>query len=431
MLLRPTTCRLPIFAAVVALAGCGDPGRGTDAGTLGSWKLPLPDERPVAVASAPVATPFLTAVERSPQVRAAAARLRAARAAAGAATVLPDPRVFGEYSSRPRSGDGLELWVEQELPRWGERDAAAAAARASILVAGAELDEARATIAADLASDLIAADAAGKRAELRRAQAERARALADGLTAGVAAGRVRSAEVLAVRSRIDGAEQAAAEAARDHDDARRQAVARLGLQPGAELPSLPSLPSPLSSVDDAPAVRLAAARRLVAAADESMAAGRARPQVTVGVGWQRDDLGDDRDEAWMLGLALAVPVDRTAVDGRRAAAAAMREASGHLLTAARLSAVAARERAERAAVVATAAAARAGTSAQRLEAELAVLRSEVAAGGGSILLLVDRLDALVEAQLAANDAQAAQAAAGAELWRLGVPSPTPPVPGVP
>ena len=70
---------------------------------------------------------FLTALAQAPQVAAARARLSAARRGSDAAGVLPDPKIGIDIGrGSPRTGSASPMYgafIEQSLPRWGERDA--------------------------------------------------------------------------------------------------------------------------------------------------------------------------------------------------------------------------------------------------------------------------------------------------------------------
>lgn len=361
--------------------------------------------------------PFLAALEQAPEVRAARGRVLAARASIGAAGVLPEPRVSAE-GTRMRSADGLEVWIEQELPRWGERDAAKSMARAEIDVARSELDVARAELAAEVGRLLADAKAARAREQIQADEAQRLGVLAEALTADVAGGGTRTQDVLALRTRIEAAEVLAADARKQALDAEDEVRAACGLDAGQTLPD--ELLPPLDRLDPAAfaPVRTAQARAQAAAAEVAQARSSRYPGVGVGAGWEREDLGGD-ENAWMGAVSVTIPVNRDAYDSSEKAARARADAARREADAKQLRGEVLFRRQQRASAQAAVAQRQAEDAIVRTEAQMDVLRAQLSAGEpGGLVSLFDRLDALAAAKLSAVDAKADAERARAELWRF-------------
>jgi outer membrane protein TolC len=363
---------------------------------------------------------FLAAVEAAPAVRVAREVALGATAARRAAGILPDPTVGAEVR-RSTAADGLYLMLEQELPRWGERDAGRSRAAAEALMAGADADAVRAAVATAVATQAALARAATARAALADAEAGRIRVLLAALEAAVAAGQARVGDGLVLRSRLQAVELAATDERRQAADADDEARAVLGLSANAALPAA-DLPDPaeLESAGD-PALRAAAARMAAATAEGDMARSRGHPVVAVGAGWEDEDL-DRADVTWKATLTVSVPLWRDAyAAGQRVAAARGRAAALERDQAAREAETLLR-RARRAAAQAVAARGQAEAIATRVAAELDALRQELATGEPTALMrITDRLDA---AAAASRDAIAARAEAeglAARLWRFAIP----------
>ncbi|MBA3684202.1 MAG: TolC family protein [Planctomycetes bacterium] len=369
--------------------------------------------------------PFLDAVDGSPLVLAARARLRAAQARIRAVGVLPDPVVSAEGRRMRDDGTkGLELWLEQDLPRWGERDAERGMARAEVLMAQAELADARGMAASEIAMALSRSRGARARAALQDEEVARMRVLVDQVTAMVAVGGDANAtDVLSLRSRIAAAELMAADLRRMAIDADDEAGARIGGPAGQALPDMP-LPDQTEVVLGAYAPGLMAQARVAEAeAREDMARSHGYPMVGVGVGWEREDL-DMPDDGVMAMVAVSIPLYRDAHDAEVRAAQASQLAARRQVAAERLRAEVLLRRARRAQQQAEQAERVATDVATRVEAEIEVLRSQMAAGGGAmggrdlLMRLFDRLDARSQASSTAIEARAEADGMTAELWRF-------------
>ena len=164
-----------------------------------------------------------------------------------------------------------------------------------------------------------------------------------------------------------------------------------------------------------------------------MARSQRYPMVGVGLGWEREDL-DMPDDGFMAMVELSIPLYQGALADREHAARAQGRAAIRQADLEQLRAQALLRRTERARAQADAAARNAELAARRVDAELAALRGELAAGAGAmggrdvLMRIFERLDARAAARLAAIDAQAEADAMAAELWRL---VPITPVQGAP
>jgi len=419
--------QLLVAASLTLIVGCApSPDRSSPPATVAN----TPQASVVQLANAGTRHaqnhPFLAAVDSSPLVMAARARLRAAQAQVRAVGILPDPVVSAE--GRQMMGEdrtnGLEVWLQQDLPRWGERDAETGMARAEVLMAHAELADARGMAASEITMALSRARAARARAILQDEEAARMRVLITQVTASVAAGGGANAvDALALRSRIEAAELMASDLRRMAIDAEDEAGAQIGGPPGQPLPDI-LLPTQAEVIlaDYAPG-RMAQARIFEAQAREDMARSRGKPMVGVGVGWEREDL-DMPDDGIMAMIELSIPLYRDAYLADVDAAQATRVVARRQVEAERLRAEVLIRRAQRAQHQAEQAEKVAADVTTRVEIEIEALRGEMAAGGGAmggrdiLMRLFDRLDARNQARSTAIDARAEADAMAAELWRF-------------
>lgn len=323
----------------------------------------------------------------------------------------------------PRRGtNGLLVGVEQDLPRWGERSALRQQATADAGMAEVDLVATAADLARDVASALAEYQAASQRIHLVKDVRIRLQLVMDALTASVASGTgTRASEVLALQSRRDQVDLEALDATRQAADAEALVRALLG-DPQVTLPP-PLLLDP-DSIDLArdPGVRRAQTTRRRADADRALARSQARPQVSVGLGWEReDDLSDRDDDAVMAGVGLSIPLDRTAYQANESSALERARASDAEENAARALATARVDRVRRALALVGETRTRASATRLRLQAEIDALRDQVAAGDTSVVLLLDRLDAITDIDRTLIDAEARAATAAADLWLVAPP----------
>ena len=364
-------------------------------------------------------------IAHAPRVAAARMRHEAARAAANAAGVLPDPMLDAQYMRMPDDsmyGFGGMVELGQTFPRWGERDGMRAMAAAEVAMADADLAMVRGDILARLAMYHAQARAAQAKASAYRENARRAENLAELIAKSAAAtGGARLAEVLTLHSRAQTLEVTAREAQIAAADALGRGRALLGLPLSAEVidPGLPEVAQ--VDVTRNPRLRLAMAAHLQAQAQLIIASSRSRPEVGVRAGWQRE--GREAYDEYRVGVSIAIPVRPSAWRGAEEAAlrrqdAADLDAAGANAEADELLARVGRagEQAVRARVVAN-------DTKQRLGLELETLASGAATGEqGSTAMLFERLDMLANTEVMAVMAEADAAMAAAELWML-MPTP--------
>ena len=360
-------------------------------------------------------------VAHAPRVAAARMRRDAARAAANAAGVLPDPMLDAQYMRMPDDsmyGFGGMVELGQTFPRWGERDGMRAMAAAEVAMADADLAMARGDILARLAMYHAQERAAQAKASAYSENAKRAENLSELIAKSAAAtGGARLAEVLTLHSRAQALEVTAREAQIAAADALGRGRALLGLPVSAEVPD-PGLPE-VTQVDLTrnPRLRLAKAAHLQAQAQLTIATSRSRPEVGVRAGWQRE--GREAYDEYRVGVSIAIPVRPSAWRGPEEAALRRQDAAD--LDAAGANAEAdellarvgrAREQALRARAVAS-------DTKQRLSLELETIASGAATGEqGSTAMLFERLDMLADIEVMAVMAEAEASMAAAELWML-------------
>ena len=360
-------------------------------------------------------------IARAPRVAAARMRRMAARAAATAAGILPDPMLDVQYMRMPMDaeyGAGGMIMLEQTFPRWGERDGMRAMAAADLAMADADLAMVRGEILARLAMYHAQARGAQAKASAFGENALRAENLAELIAKSAAAtGGARMAEVLALHSRAQALEVAEREAQVAATDALGRGRALLGLPVTEAVPDPGSLAVAHVDLTRNPRLLLAQAAGLQAQAQLAIAASRSRPEVGVRAGWQRE--GRHAFDEYRVGVSIAIPVHPSAWRGPHEAAlrrqdAAQLDAAGTNAEAEELLArvVRAQEQALRASTVAKA-------TKNRLGLELETVASGVATGEpGSIGMVFERLDMLADTEVMAVMAETEAAMAAAELWML-------------
>ena len=213
-----------------------------------------------AVGSKSVTSTIADPIARAPRVAAARMRREAARAAATAAGVLPDPMLDAQYMRMPRDpeyGSGGMVELGQTFPRWGERDGMRAMAAAEVVMADADLAMVRGETIARLAMYHAQVRAAEAKAAAYRENSKRAENLSDLIaSSGVA----RLAEALTLRSRAHLLEISAQESQLAASDARGRARALLALPAASEVPD-PGLLN-VAQIDPARNPRLRLARAI-------------------------------------------------------------------------------------------------------------------------------------------------------------------------
>ncbi|HYE06043.1 MAG TPA: TolC family protein [Planctomycetota bacterium] len=398
-----------LAALVPLMAACHGPG------------VARPEPRVVTAATAMPADDFAVAVAQAPEVAAARARRSAARSRASAAGSLPHPRLSVEGMRTPRRDhDGVDLALEQELPRWGERRAARDRAGAEALLASADVRAVRARVAADAYRAIATADARDRAADVVAGQAARVDALiAARLAAAALPDGADAGEIVALRGRRDLLAIEHDDLRRMADDARDDARAALGTGRDAVLPTPPALVLTGARPEHHPDLATAGARAAIAAAEADMARAEHRPGLSVGVGWEREDLANADEDEYRVMLGISVPIDQRPARAHADAARAEREAALRDGDAARARAAATYARAQRAVAQAEATRARIDAVVQRLEAAVAASRADAAAGrGAGVRDVFARLDELSDARRRALDAELALAEAAADLIPL-------------
>ena len=418
------TTSMTAFLCAVLLLSCSQSERVQSGDVRGNQPLDVPviHASPVRRLNDPIA--------RAPRVAAARMRREAARAAAHAAGVLPDPMLDAQYMRMPDDpmyGSGGMIEIGQTFPRWGERDGMRAMAAAEVAMADADLAMARGEILARLAMSHAQARAAQAKAVAFRENAKRAHNLAELIAKSAApTGGARLADVLTLHSRAASLEVAAREAEIAAADALGRARSLLGLPASAEVfdPGLPHAAQiDIAQIDPAqnPRVRLAKAAYLQAQAQLTIAASRSRPEVGVRAGWQRE--GRDAMDEYRVGVSVSIPLRPSAWRGLEEAALRRQDAADLDVAGATVEAEELLARVHRAQDQATRARALANDTKQRLALELDQVASGAATGEqGSTSMLYERLDMLADTEVMAVMAEADAIMAAAELWMV-MPTP--------
>jgi outer membrane protein TolC len=370
---------------------------------------------------------FLRAIAEAPALGAAYRRTDAARERTASAGRLADPEVEGMGSRKVGPmNERSTMWevnVRQPLTKPGERTADRERARALVAMAEADYAVMAGEIAADTAMALAEADGARQRIRYLEAQVGRLDSVFRSLEARLAAGSTgRMADRLTVQTRIAALQLTIEEEQAMAADALAAARGRLGLRPDAPLPEFAAPTVAEIKIDEAAALRLAAARSDEARAMIKVARASASPMTAVGVRFEneRTAMGDENT----LGLAFSSEIPWR---GRRYARAEVRAAEADRAaaetdgTAARYRISAALTRVQRAERLAETARRLSGETRARLDAEYdSLVRSAGVASSGadsSILQLVELLEKSADTELRIVRADTAVQTARAELWR--------------
>lgn len=373
---------------------------------------------------------FLTALAQSPRVAAARARLSAARRGGEAAGVLPDPKIGVDIGrASPRSGSASPMYgafLEQPLPRWGERDAARLNATAATRMGEADLSETIGEEAARVASALSEAQAWRATIILRHEAELRIQVLKDIVHGQLASGAAPVGAAVALDTRAQELALQISDAERQVADADAEVRGRLGM---ASTDPLPSVAYPqLNGIDVAvtPLGLRATAAQAAAAAEERGAEARGNPETSVGVGWERERAGmPDQDDRVRLSFTMSLPLYRAAYEASADAARARARAATHEVNGSRWMTRSQIERATRAQVQAERARKVAGALAERTRTEMDAITQQVGIpqqmASGSLVQVMDLLDRITAAQQQMIDAELTNALAMADLWRLAPP----------
>lgn len=374
----------------------------------------------------PQAARLSSLVAEAPALQAARARAEAAKARADAAGRLPDPELEGMYSRvrEPMGGDH-PMWsitLRQPLPKAGERAADRERAIAATSMAEADYAVMAGELGAEVAAALVEAETARARAALFSEQLARTERALAAIDARIASGSGRSADRLALQSRVASLRLMVEQETRMVDDALAEARGRLGLAPDEPLPDFSAPDVAAIDPETVPAARLAAARAAEARAMARMARASARPMTAIGLHFEREEerIGDmdTIGVSFMTELPFRsrgyARAEQRAARAEETAARAEADSTRHRVRVA-LSRVA---RAERLAATSRRLA---EETLARLEAEYdALLRSTGTTAGANdtaVLLLLEILERQTDARLQIIEADAAARAARAELWR--------------
>lgn len=371
----------------------------------------------------PVALP--RAVANSPTMAAAAQRIGAAQARVQASGKLPDVQVEGMGSRKVGAMDARStMWefnVRQPLPKRGERAADRERAKAGVSMAEADYALMAGDMTAEVSMSLVEAEAAEQRANLLEAQVRRLEALLRSVESRVASGSSRLSDRLAVQTQIASMQIMIADERLMAGVAQSQARGLLGLAPDAPLPAV-TLPAASEIVpDEAPAIRLAAARVDEARAMIRMARASGNPMTSVGARFEneRGTMGEENTVGFAVMTDLPfrsrryARADTQAAEAERAAAEANAQAARHRI-ASTLSRVAQTER------LAATASQLSNDTLSRLNAEYDSLLRTASAGGmgeSTILMVVELLEKMTNAELGIIKAHTGARLARTDLWR--------------
>ncbi len=369
---------------------------------------------------------FLRAIIHAPALNAAFRRTEAARERVGAAGRLADVEVEGMGSRMVGPMDErATMWevnVRQPLPKRGERAADRDRARAGVSMAEADYALMAGEMAADTAMALAEISGAQARIRLLETQISRLDAVLRSVDTRIASGSGRLADRLTVQSRRASMQLMIEEERQMAADALAETQGRLGLKPDAPLPAFAApLPAEIK-VNEAAALRLAAARADEANAMVKMARASANPMTAVGVRFEQERraMGDENT----LGLAFMTEIpwrsrryarsDVKAAEADRAAAEADAAAARFRIS----SAITRVTRAER---LAETARRLSQETLSRLTAEFdAMIRSAGVAGmnqNSTVFETVELLEKATDTELQVIRADTAVSTARAQLWR--------------
>lgn len=369
---------------------------------------------------------FLRAIVNAPALNAASRRTDAARERVGAAGRLADVEVEGMGSRMVGPMDErATMWevnVRQPLPKRGERAADRDRARAGVSMAEADYALMAGEMAADTAMAL--AEAAGAQARIRLLETQIARldAVLRSVDTRIASGSGRLADRLTVQTRLAAMQLMIEEERLMADNALAEAQGRLGLKPDAPLPTFAALLPADVKVNEAAALRLAAARTDEANAMVKMARASAHPMTAVGVRFEQERraMGDENT----LGLAFMTEIpwrSRRYARSDVKAAEADRAAAEADAAAARYRIAADITRVTRAERLAGTARRLSQETLSRLTAEFDAMIRSAGVGGmnqsSTVLETVELLEKATDTELQVIRADTAVSSARAQLWR--------------
>lgn len=274
-----------------------------------------------AQAADPPATASLTldqavelALARHPELSAARHELDAARGASEQAGLPPNPELEASVEDTHRATRVTALQLRQRLELGGKRAARVQAAQAGEAIAALQLDARGAGLRASVQAAYWELQSAQARRELARQSQDLARQASDAAARRVNAGKVSPIEETRAQLALSGVALEGMQAEQDWLAARARLAALLGHGP-QELPALSGsspLPPALKPeeleprLDTAPELLLARLELQRREATVELERSKAVPDVTVGIGAQRDN--ELRRTQALLGVALPLPV---------------------------------------------------------------------------------------------------------------------------
>ncbi len=368
---------------------------------------------------------FIASVWSSPAVQAADQRTRAARRLVGAAGRLPDPMVGGGVARKSNLGERYPMWdvmVDQELPRWGARDADRSMASADALLAEAEFRRQLGDVAADVAQALSEAMAARASLVLIEGQVTRTKVLEQAVMARIAAGTAGLADRLALATQVTNLQLDADRMSQALANAESDARGWLGLSGPSALPAF-VVPDPDGlQIGQVPGVLIAQAQASLAEAALLAARSQAHPSTVVGLRFERESPDAGNEDTLGVEFRIGIPVYRSSLNAGEDGARARRRAAERDRAGATFRAQTLLDRQRRAEAVADRAREAADANRIRLDAEYqALVRAAGAQGGVGVIAVLALLDRITSIERQVIDAEAAKRSAQAEIWRLAPP----------
>ena len=345
-------------------------------------------------------------VAEAPAVQSAWQQVEAARHRQQGAGRWPDPVLEGMASRKDTPADEIPMWgaaLQQPLPKAGERAADQERARAEV--------------------DLADAEAARQRLRLAEEQRTRTEQIQAAVEIGIGAGQSRSADRLALQTRLAEVHLQAERERQLVQDAESAIRATLSLTEQEPLPAfLAPAPGALQAAQS-PASRQAVARQQEARAMADLARAQARPMTAFGLRFEREEMPGGNEDTVGLALMTELPwfSRRYARAGQHAAQSAI-TAGTFDLAAVEQDLAATLGRVARAEHWAATTQRVVGETQARLEAEYSALvrRAGTAEPGGAtpVLMVLDIVDRQAELQRQEIEADAALRLTQADLWRF-------------
>jgi cobalt-zinc-cadmium efflux system outer membrane protein len=377
-----------------------------------------------SVHAAAESAPLEQAVRRAPAVLAAQHRTEAALVRATSSGRWADPELEGMVARKETPMEDMPMWgasLQQPLPKWGERGAQRALARAQLDMARAEADQMAGDVAMEAARALAERDAARQRGELLTRVLERTERTLAAAEARLGAGQGRLGETLALQSRITELRLALDQEQRRGADADADARRTLGWPEDTPLPAYGAPAATDIDATRAPGLRLLEARMEEAGAMAAMARASARPMTAIRVSVEREEAEEGDEDTAGIALMTELPwnsrryakADVQAALAERAGLDAEAEALKRRIQADRA-------RAERLETLAARTRTAVAETRQRIEREYASLVNASGSSGmtetSAILMLLELIDRDADLEMNRIEAETEAQMARAELW---------------